>query len=145
MSPVWLSDLRRALIAGAVYFLALFGLGFVLGTIRVLILVPYVGELIATAAELPIMLGASFFVCRWVLGRWRVSPTPSIRWMMAIWFLGLLLGFETLLGLTFFGRSISQQWVALLTFAGLLGLSAQILAGLLPVFLANGAVGHRSK
>jgi len=41
------------------YFLPVFALGFVLGTVRTLWLAPMLGELAAVAAELPVMLAAS--------------------------------------------------------------------------------------
>ena len=51
----------RALIAGTAFFLALFALGFVLGTLRVVFVAPRFGELAATFAEVPVMLIAAFF------------------------------------------------------------------------------------
>jgi hypothetical protein len=53
--------MKRALSAAAVYFLALFALGFVLGTMRVLFVAPSIGVLRATLLEVPIMLSAAFF------------------------------------------------------------------------------------
>jgi hypothetical protein len=131
-------DLKRALIAGAVYFLALFVLGFILGTIRVMFVAPRFGELAATLAEVPIMLTAAFFACRWTIRRWQVPRTIAIRWTMMLWFLALLLLFETLLGVTLFGRTMAEQWVALTTPAELLGLAAQMIAALLPVLVGEG-------
>ena len=84
------------------------------------------------------MLAAAFFVCRWVILRWQVQRTSSIRWAMVLWFLALLILFETLLGATLFARSLAEQWAALATSAGLLGLIAQIIAALLPVFVGKG-------
>lgn len=129
--------MKRAVIAGVIYFLTLFALGFGLGTIRVLFVAPRLGELGATAAEVPVMLTAGFFACRWAIRRWQVSPTISIRWAMALCFLTLLL-FETLLGLMLFGRTLAQQWAALATPAGVLGLCAQVVAALFPVLAGNG-------
>jgi hypothetical protein len=138
MSALWVSVTKRALIAGTVYFLALFALGFVLGTIRVVFVVPRFGQLAGTVAEVPVMLTAAYVICRWALRHWRVTRTIAIRWAMVPYFLALLFAFETSLGLTLFGRPLSEQWAALVTFAGLLGLSAQIVAALLPVFVGRG-------
>lgn len=82
--------MKRALIAASAYFLTLFALGFALGTIRVLAVAPRIGELAATLAEVPVMLAAAFFVCRWAIRRWQVPPGPAIRWTMVLWFLALL-------------------------------------------------------
>ena len=43
--------MKRALIAATVYFLALFALGFILGTMRVLFVAPSIGVLRASLAE----------------------------------------------------------------------------------------------
>lgn len=129
--------MKHGLIAGTVYFLALFALGFVWGTIRVLVVAPAVGPLAATVAEVPVMLAAAFFACRWAVRHWQVPPTIAIRSAMALWFLALLILFETLLGAALFGRTIAQQYAALATPAGSLGLSAQIIAALLPLFVGK--------
>ena len=130
------SGLKRALSAGATYFLVLFALGFVLGTIRVLFLAPRWGELAATLAEVPVMLAAAFFACRWAVRRWQVPYVAAMRWMMVLCFVVLLLMFETVLGAMLFGRTLAQQLAALMTLAGLIGLAAQIVAALFPL-LAN--------
>ena len=65
-------DVKRALIAGTAYFSALFGLGFVLGTIRVIFVVRRIGQVAATLTEVPVMLVAALFACRWTVARWQV-------------------------------------------------------------------------
>lgn len=129
--------MKRALIAGGVYFLALFSLGFALGTLRVLLVVPRLGELAATLVEIPVMLTAGFFACRWAVRRWRVPRAFPIRGVMTLWFLVLLLSLEFLLGTTVFGRTAVEQWEALSTSAGLFGLTAQIFAALLPLLVGR--------
>jgi hypothetical protein len=126
---------KRALLAASVYFLALFSLGFVLGTVRVVVIAPRFGALAGTIAEVPIMLIAAFWTCRWVIRHWRVPSASVTRWAMTIWFLVLLFTFETALGAALFGRTMVQQWAALATLAGLLGLAAQIVAALLPTLV----------
>lgn len=129
--------MKRALVAGAAYFIALFALGFVLGSIRVLLVVPHWGEMLATLAEVPVMLIAALSICRWVIQRWRVPPASRTRWAMALWFLALLLLFEGALGTLLFGRTMDQQWAALTSPAGLLGLGAQIVAAVFPLFVGR--------
>ena len=130
-------DLRRALLAGTAFFLALFALGFALGTIRVLFVAPRIGPLGAVSLEVPIMLVAGFAICRWSVRRWQVSRAMTVRWAMTGWFLALLFLFETMLGATLFGRTLAEQWAALATPEGLLGISAQIVAALLPLFIGR--------
>jgi hypothetical protein len=127
----------RALLAATVYFLMLFSLGFALGTVRTLIVAPQLGVLMATATEVPVMLVAAYFICRWVLSRWQVPSEPTTRWAMVLWFLVLLFLFESILGFSLFGRTMAEQWESLKGTAGLLGLFAQIISALLPVFIRN--------
>ena len=130
--------MKRALIAASAYFFTLFALGFVLGTIRVIFVAPRVGELAATAAEVPVMLIAAYFACRWAIRRRQVPSAIAVRLAMVPWFLVLLFAFETVLGATLFGRSVAEQWTALGAPAGLVGISAQIIAALLPLFVGRG-------
>ena len=75
--------------AGALYFALVFGAGFVLGTVRVLWLVPRFGTRIAESMEMPIMLVVTFLAARWVVRRLALPPAPSKR--LAVGFLALAL------------------------------------------------------
>lgn len=129
--------MKRALTAATVYFLALFALGFVLGTIRVLFVAPQIGVLAATLLEVPLMLAAALFLCRWAVGRWQVPPDLALRGAMVLWFLVLLMLFETLVGVALFGRTLGETWAGLATQAGLIGLAAQVIAALLPTLVGR--------
>lgn len=130
--------MKSSLIAGTVYFLLLFALGFVMGTARVLVVAPRLGEFAATLLEIPVMLAAAFFLCRWVIQRWHVPRRLDWRWLMVLWFLALLFVFESGLGVLLFGRTLAVQWGTLLTAVGVLGLSAQLVAAFLPLFMRSG-------
>ena len=129
--------MKRFLCAATVYFLMLFALGFVFGTVRVLFVAPQIGVLGATLAEVPLMLIAAFFTCRWAISRWQVPPTLSARGTMALLFLVLLALFETLVGVALFGRTLAGTWSGLATPGGLIGLIAQIIAASLPIFVGR--------
>jgi hypothetical protein len=58
------------LTAAANYFALVFGVGFALGTIRVLWLVPLVGVRAAELIEAPLMLAATVLAARWVVRRY---------------------------------------------------------------------------
>jgi hypothetical protein len=96
----------RALQAGFLYFLLVFGAGFVLGPLRILFLVPRVGVRAAELIELPVMLFISWLSAGWLVRRLRVPPSLSLRFVMGILALALLLVAEfslvlPLRGLTF--------------------------------------------
>lgn len=128
--------MKRALAAGALYAVALFALGFLLGTLRVMLVVPMLGEFAATLIELPLMLTAAYVMCRWIVRRWRVAERASTRAAMALSFLLLMLLFEAVLGLTLMGRTAAEQAAAFATPSGLAGLAAQTISALF-VFLVD--------
>ena len=90
--------MKRALLAATAFFIALFALGFVLGTIRVLFVAPRFGSLAAILAEVPVMLFAAVYACRWAVRRWQVADALAIRGAMVVWFVTLLAVLETTLG-----------------------------------------------
>jgi hypothetical protein len=61
--------------AGVLYFTFTFGAGFVLGTIRILWVVPNFGTRTAELMETPIMLVVIIFAARWIVRRSGVLPT----------------------------------------------------------------------
>ena len=122
--------------AGLAYWALVFALGFLLGSIRVLVLEPRLGMLPATLVELPVMLGSSWLVARWLLTRFAIADAKQALAMGAIAFL-LLLGSELLLTLFVFGNS-AGEWIASLgTSAGALGLVGQVAFGLFPWALSR--------
>ncbi len=60
--------------AGLTYFAIIFGVGFVLGAIRVLLVVPWVGVRTAELIEEPIMFIVVVFAARWLLRRFSLGP-----------------------------------------------------------------------
>ncbi len=61
--------LPQPLRAGILYFLLVFGAGFLLGTIRVLLLLPLLDERTAELLEMPLMLVVIYFAARFILRR----------------------------------------------------------------------------
>lgn len=125
--------MRRAAAAGAAYFALVFALGFLLGTLRVALLVPRLGEAWAVAAELPLMLAASWFACGWAVARWAVPGTTPARAAMGLTAFALLMIAETIVGVALLGRSLGQQAEAVLSPTGLTGLAAQLAFALFPL------------
>ncbi len=117
--------------AGAAYFAIIFSLGFVLGTVRVLIIIPRIGEFAATLLELPVILIASWFVSGWLIDKFQISPNNSDRLLMGAVAFGLTMIAEPLLGFAF-GRSLAEQGIAIMRPAGILGLAGQGIFALIP-------------
>jgi len=69
----------QVLKAGALYFAQVFAVGFVLGAIRTLWVVPRVGTRTAELMEMPIMLAVTILAARWTVLRLNVPPMPSVR------------------------------------------------------------------
>jgi hypothetical protein len=83
-----------SLLPGVLYFILVFGAGFILGPIRVLWLVPRLGERWAELIELPVMVVAIVLAARFVVRRLAVPPTPPARLLMGGLALALALAAE---------------------------------------------------
>lgn len=59
--------------AGMLYFITVFSVGFVLGSIRVPFLVPRLGERYAELIELPFLVIAIVIFARWIVRRYRLK------------------------------------------------------------------------
>jgi hypothetical protein len=102
----------RNLKAGLLYFVLVFGAGFVLGPIRVLWLVPRVGERIAELAELPIMCVVIVAAARWVVRRFSVAAMPADRLVMGGVALAFTLAAEFGLVLQLRGLSLQEYFAS---------------------------------
>ena len=122
--------------AGILYFALVFGAGFALGPIRVLWLVPRVGDRAAELIEAPIMLAVMVLAARAITRRLAVSAAASARLSMGFTGLALMLAAE--FGLVLWLRGVTLQDyfagrdpVAALVYYALLGVFA-----LTPLLLA---------
>ncbi len=121
--------------AGLFYFAIVFAAGFALGTLRVLVMIPRIGETAAVLAEMPVMLLICWRAARWILqGRARLS-TAHLRILMGGSAFLLLMVAELLLSVTAFGRTPAQFASDLVRPLGLIGLAGQIAFGALPWLL----------
>jgi hypothetical protein len=114
-SPVCRSDVNQAavdlpsMIRGAVYFALVFGVGFLLGIARVLLLEPRLGERWAELAEMPPMLIAIILSARFVVRRFPASQRGSYLVSGGVALLLLVVvEFSAVLGLR--GLSIGQYF-----------------------------------
>lgn len=118
------------------YWAVVFALGFILGTLRTLWLVPQLGEFSAVACELPIMLGASWLWARRLIAKFRISPGWRALRMGVAAFAMLVLG-EMVLGIFAFGLTPAQWLEALAKPPGALGLLGQVVFATLPWLAAR--------
>jgi hypothetical protein len=118
--------------AGSAYFVLVFGIGFILGTIRVLGVAPRLGELVAILIELPIILTAAWIICERVSARFLVPDRWRPRLVMGgVAFVLLMLaelGLSVLLG-----NSIGEYLDAYSSSPGALGLAGQMIFAIFPL------------
>ena len=98
--------IMQILRAGVLYFVLVFGAGFVLGIVRTLWVVPRVGTRTAELMETPVMLVVTVLAARWIVLRLAVPHFLSARLGMGAIALGLLLTAEFELVLWLRGISI---------------------------------------
>jgi hypothetical protein len=127
----------QVLKAGLLYFALVFGVGFVLGPMRVFWLVPHFGERTAELMEMPIMLMIMMVAAQWVVRRLAVPSTWSSRLGMGGFALGLLLAAEWMLVLWLRGLSIGEYVAGRDPVSGTVYLVMLGLFALMPLFVAR--------
>lgn len=127
--------------AAALYFLLVFGAGFILGTVRVLVMVPQLGERAAELVELPVMLVATVLAARWIVLRrvelHRLSSALSIGFLA----LGILLCAELAVGVGLRGMSPTAVFLNRDPVAGAAYYAALLLFAVMPAILARFRLG----
>ncbi len=118
----------RAVQAGLEAAAIVFAAGFVLGTLRVLVIAPALGEVGAVALELPFMLAISWVVISWVMRRHELSSLRERVILGEVAFV-LLIGAELVLEILAFGGSLDSFLGKISTGAGLLGFLGQSPSG----------------
>lgn len=84
----------QTLKAGVIYFAVVFAAGFGLGTMRVLLVAPRIGERAAELAETPLMIAVSYLAARWIVRRFALPPALLRRLAVGLIALALMLAFE---------------------------------------------------
>ena len=124
------------------YFALVLGTGFVLGTIRVPLLVPRLGERYAELLEMPFMLVAIILSARYVVRRFRLPPARSARLQVGFAALALSVLAELLLAAVLQDQSIAAYIASRDPVSGSVYLAMLLLFALMPFILArlrNGA------
>lgn len=119
------------------YFGLVFGAGFVLGLIRVPLLVPRLGERWAELAEMPLMLIVIIVVARRIVTRH--APAMGVRpWLLVgLIALALLLAAEFMLAVLLAGRSVADYLASRDPVSGSAYLASLVLFALMPSLAAR--------
>ena len=128
--------MRVALAAGALYFGVAFAAGFVLGAVRELAVAPALGRTAAVVVEVPVMLALTFVTARLIVRQMQVPGTTAAPLVMGASAFALLMAAEAALSLAL-GRTLAEHWASYRTAPGLIGLMAQALFALFPLFVAR--------
>jgi uncharacterized membrane protein YcgQ (UPF0703/DUF1980 family) len=119
--------------AGFVYFVIVFMIGFVLGAIRVLVVIPRTGELFAVLIELPLMLSISWFMCKYLIVYFQVPTAIVDRAIMGASGFAFLFVAEVALSTCAFGNSIESTFLNYRTIHGFVGLCGQLTFAVFPM------------
>ena len=119
--------------AGKFYAIIVFLIGFIFGSIRVLLLAPRLGETGAVVLETQVMLAASWVVSRWCVDRRDVPRTVPARSVMGAVAFVVLASAEFGLSIFIFGRSTTEHVASYASVPGAIGLIAQIVFATFPV------------
>lgn len=123
--------------AGLAYFALVFGAGFVLGALRVSILVPRFGERISELSEMPLMFAVIVITARFVMRRFAVPFSIAARLGAGLLALGLLLAAELLLAVVLQERSLADYVASRDPVSGSVYLAMLVLFALMPVFIGQ--------
>ena len=124
-----------AIKAGLCYFALTFGAGFVLGPLRMLVLVPRIGARAAELAELPVMIVVTWLAARWTIRRFHVPSSTRLRLVMGALAFALLLAAEFSLVLPLRGLTLEQYFATRDPVSGIAFYAALVLLALMPIIV----------
>jgi hypothetical protein len=127
----------RILKAGVLYFALAFGAGFVLGTVRVLWIVPSFGTRTAELMEAPLMLGVTLLAARWVVRRLSLPPGAATRLPVGLAALAFLLGAEFTVVLAIRGLTFREYLASRDPVAGTVYIVMLAIFAVMPVLVAR--------
>lgn len=131
--------------AGLAYFTLVFGAGFVLGALRVSILVPRLGERISELSEMPLMFAVIVIAARFATRRFAVPLSIPARLGTGLLALGLLLAAELLLAVILHDRTLADYVASRDPVSGSVYLVMLLLFALMPAFIGQTARGRDRK
>ncbi len=127
----------QTLKAAALYFAVVFGAGFVLGTARVIGIVPRFGPRIAELMEAPIMLLVIILAANWVFRRVSLPSTLPARLGAGLIALGFLLATEFTVVLKIRHLTISEYFASRDPLATTVYIALLLVFAVMPFFVAD--------
>ena len=122
--------------AAVVYFVLVFGTGFVLGPIRILFLVPRFGVRVAELMEFPVMLVVIVLAARWLVRKFQLTVHTLLVGFLA---LGLMIAFEFTLVLWLRGLTLSEYFRERDPVAGVVYYLMLLVFAAMPFFMSHKA------
>jgi hypothetical protein len=124
-----------AIKAGLCYFALTFGAGFLLGPLRMLVLVPRIGARAAELAELPVMIVVTWLAARWTIRRFHVPSSTRLRLVMGALAFALLLAAEFSLVLPLRGLTLEQYFATRDPVSGVAYYASLVLLASMPLIV----------
>ena len=125
--------------AAATYFALVFGTGFVLGAVRLPLLVPRLGERLAELLEMPWMALAMLLAARFVVQRQLAGRGPLTRAAAGVLALAFMVAAELAVGLVLQKRPLQEILIDRDPVSGVVYLVLLLLYALLPLLLGRGS------
>lgn len=121
--------------AALCYSLVVFCIGFLFGTVRLLILRRFLTDWAAVLFELPFILRSSWYVCQRCVRHWNIQTTKRYMGCISFFLLQLM---EICLGYTLLNKTVGEYiQEVIFTFAGFLGLLGQAFFGYMPALVST--------
>jgi hypothetical protein len=131
-------NIMRIINAGFFYFALVFGAGFILGAVRVLLLVPRLGERVAELLEMPVMFSVILLSTRFIIKRLTLPAAATVRLGTGLLALGLLFAAELLLAAVLQGQSMAEYVARRDPVSGGVYLAMLVLFALMPLIISRG-------
>lgn len=125
-------DWRVATRAGLAYTTAVFAVAFIVGAIRVSLVAPRLGDLVAVLLEAPIVLAVSWQLARSCIRRFRVSADARYRILMGGVAFTFLMALELAVSVLAFGETVENYFGKFGTTPGIAGLATQVCFAAIP-------------
>ncbi|MEO8337665.1 MAG: hypothetical protein ABI664_21995 [bacterium] len=123
---------RAATLAGLAYTAVVFAVAFIVGAIRVTLVAPRLGDLVAVLLEAPIVLAVSWRLSRWCVSRFHLSSDALYRGLMGAVAFVFLMALELAVSVLAFGETAEHYFAKWGTTPGIVGLATQVVFAMIP-------------